>query len=259
MNIDALKLFRLTSIALLVAAFSAAATAGLFDDEEARRAILDLRQRVETLRTEAEQSSIRSAEESASLRRSLLDFQNQIELLKSDAAKQRGVNEQLSKELSETQRKQKDISQAVDERFRQFEPVKVSVDGREFMASPTEKKDFESALVVFRKGDFAGVQNIFLNFINRYPSSGYETSALFWLGNAQYATRNYKEAMINFNAIVERVPEHMRAAEALLSVSNCQVELKDLRGAKKTLEDLVKNYPQSEAASAAKERLLKLK
>jgi len=42
-------------------------------------------------------------------------------------------------------------------------------------------------------------------------------------------------------------------------VANCQVELKDLRGAKKTLEELVKNYPQSEASSAAKERLLKLK
>lgn len=253
-----MKLFRLTSIAVLVATFSAAASAGLFDDEEARRAILDLRQRVEALRTGAEQSSIRSAEEGATLRRSLLDFQNQIELLKSDAANQRGVNEQLSKELSETQRKQKDISQAVDERFRQFEPVKVSVDGREFMASPSEKKDFESALIVFRKGDFAGVQNVFLDFIHRYPASGYESSALFWLGNAQYATRNYKEAMINFYAIVERVPEHIRAAESLLSVSNCQVELKDLRGAKKTLEDLVKNYPQSEAANAAKERLLKL-
>ncbi len=259
MKIDALKLFRLTSFAILVATFTQAASAGLFDDEEARRAILDLRQRVEALRSETEQSSSRSSEESAALRRSLIDFQNQIELQKSDAAKQRGVNEQLAKELSETQLKQKDISQALDERFRQFEPVKVTVDGREFLASPTEKKDFESALIVFRKGDFVGVQNIFLDFIRRYPASGYEPSALFWLGNAQYATRNYKEAMINFYAIVERVPEHLRAAEALLSVSNCQVELKDLRGAKKTLEDLVKNYPQSEAASAAKERLLKLK
>jgi len=258
-KIKPLKLFRLTSAALLVACFSSLASAGLFDDEEARRAILDLRQRVEAIRVESEQSSIRSAEEVGVLRRSLLDFQNQIELLKADAAKQLGVNEQLSKDLSEAQRRQRDISQAVDERFRQFEPVKVNVDGREFSASPSEKKDYESALVVFRKGDFAGVQNTLLDFIRRYPASGYEPSALFWLGNAQYATRNYKEAMINFYAIVERAPEHLRAAESLLSVSNCQIELKDLRAAKKTLEDLVKNYPQSEAATAAKERLLKLK
>jgi tol-pal system protein YbgF len=253
------KRFQYTGVAMLLAAFSAAATAGFFDDEEARRAILDLRQRVETLRTEADKSSAQAAEDIAVLRRSLLELQNQIELLKSDAAKHRGLNEQLARDVSEIQRKQKDSSQALDDRFRQFEPIKVSLDGREFLASPIEKKDFESALLVFRKGDFAVVQNLFLDFIRRYPSSGYESSALFWLGNAQYATRDYKEAMINFRALVQSAPEHLRAAEALLSVVNCQVELKDLRGAKKTLEDLVKSYPHSEAASAAKERLLKFK
>jgi tol-pal system protein YbgF len=258
-KIEPLKLFQLTSIAILLTTLSGAAAAGLFDDEEARRAILDLRQRVETLRTDAEQSSTRFSDETAVLRRSLLDLQNQIELLKSESAKQRGLSEQLSRDLSDAQRQQKDISQAIDDRFRQFEPVKVSVDGREFLASPSEKKNFESALLVFRKGDFVAAQNTFLDFIRRHPSSGYEPSALFWLGNAQYATRDYKEAMINFRAIFERVPEHMRAAEAMLSVANCQVELKDLRGAKKTLEDLAKNYPQSEASGAAKERLLKLK
>ena len=259
MKIESLKFFQLTSIAVLLATLSGGAAAGLFDDEEARRAILDLRQRVESLRTDAEQSSTRFSDETAVLRRSVLDLQNQIELLKSDAAKQRGLSEQLSRDLSDSQRQQKDISQAIDDRFRQFEPVKVSVDGREFLASPGEKKDFESALLVFRKGDFVAVQNTFLDFIRLHPLSGYEPSALFWLGNAQYATRDYKEAMINFRAIFERVPEHMRAAEAMLSVANCQVELKDLRGAKKTLEDLVKNYPQSEASGPAKERLLKLK
>ena len=47
--------------------------------------------------------------------------------------------------------------------------------------------------------------------------------------------------------------------EAVLSVANCQLELKDSKGARKTLTDLVKAYPQSEAAVAAKERLATLK
>ena len=41
--------------------------------------------------------------------------------------------------------------------------------------------------------------------------------------------------------------------------ANCQVELKDTRAARKTLEDLIKAYPQSEAAVAAKDRLTRLK
>jgi TolA-binding protein len=50
-----------------------------------------------------------------------------------------------------------------------------------------------------------------------------------------------------------------RAPEAALSIANCQLELKDNRAARKTLEDLVRVYPQSEAAAAAKERLARLK
>lgn len=254
-----MKFLQSTCAVALLCFFSGSATAGLFDDEEARLAIIDLRQRIESLRTDAERNFVRATDENSVLKRSVLDLQNQIELLKSDAAKQRGLSEQLSRDLSDSQLKQKNISQTIDDRFRQFEPVRVSVDGKEFLANPSEKKDFESALLVFKKGDFAAAQNAFFDFIRRYSSSGYEPSALFWLGNAQYATRDYKGAVTNFRALFERSPEHMRSAEAMLSVANCQVELKDLRGAKKTLEDLVKNYPQSEASSVAKERLSKIK
>jgi TolA-binding protein len=82
---------------------------------------------------------------------------------------------------------------------------------------------------------------------------------LFWLGNAQYATRDYKEAIMNFRALVAKKPDHLRAPEAVLSVANCQLELKDIKGARKTLTDLIKAYPDSEAANAAKERLVALK
>jgi len=47
--------------------------------------------------------------------------------------------------------------------------------------------------------------------------------------------------------------------DAVLSVANCQLELKDSKGARKTLADLVKAYPDSEAAATAKERLATLK
>ena len=82
---------------------------------------------------------------------------------------------------------------------------------------------------------------------------------LFWLGNAQYAQRDYKEAISNFKQLLSLAPNHMRAPEAALSIANCQGELKDTKAARKTLEDLLKVYPQSEAAAAAKERLARMK
>ena len=150
-------------------------------------------------------------------------------------------------------------AQGLDERFRTVEPVKVSLDGREFMAEQAEKRDFEAALALFRKAEFSGAKTAFFDFLSRYSRSGYLPSALFWLGNAQYATRDYTAAMVNFRALIANAPDHQRTPEAVLSVANCQLELKDSRGARKTLQDLVSAYPKSEAAVAARERLALLK
>lgn len=252
-------LFRQAIASTLLFCVAGAASAALFEDDEARRAILEVRQRIEAGRLESEQRIVRSNEDNALLRRSLLDLQNQIEVLRSEIATLRGTNERLSRDVADTQRQQKDIAQRVDDRFRQFEPGKVAVDGREFMAQPSEKRDFEAALAVFRQGDFTAAQTFFLDFLRRYGESGYRSSALFWLGNAQYAMRDYKEAMNNFRTLIAKDPEHLRASEAVLSIANCQIELKDTKAARKTLEDLTKAYPQSEAAVVAKERLIRLK
>lgn len=236
-----------------------AAQAALFEDDEARKAILDLRQRVELIRNDAEQSKKRLADENTILTKGLFELQRQNELLRGEIATMRGQLEQQAKDLSDGQRSAKDQLGQLTERVTRLEPSKVSVDGVEFLADPVEKRAFDSALAVFKKGDFGAAQSLFAGFINRYPSSTYLAPALFWLGNAQYATRDYKEAIVNFRALIARSPDHARAPEAVLSVANCQLELKDIKAAKKTLTDLLKAYPDSEAAAAAKERLAALK
>ena len=235
------------------------AHAGILEDDEARRAILDLRQKSDASQQRFAEDIRKANEDNAQLRRSVLDLANQIETLRADLAKLRGQDEQLAREVADMQRRQKDLTQGVDERLRKFEPVKVAVDGKEFVAAPSEIRDFDAALAVLRKGDFVAAQTAFIDFDKRYPGSGYKPSALFWLGNAQYALRTYKEAIVNFKTLLTIAPEHMRAPEAALSIANCQVELKDIKAARKTLEDLAKVYPESEAASVAKDRLSKLK
>jgi len=252
-----------TSLAAVAAAAAMLAAlpaqAALFEDDEARRAILELRQRVEAQRLATGEELRRATEENGQLRRAILDLQAQIEALRGEIARLRGADEAMGRELSEIQRRQKDIQQGVDERMRKFEPSKVSVDGREFTADPAEQRDFDAALAAFRKGEFPGAQTAFDAFLKRYPQSGYRPSALFWLGNAQYANRDYRGAIANFRALLQQAPDHPRAPEAVLSIANCQIELKDNASARKTLDDLVKAYPGSEAASAARERLARLR
>ena len=244
--------FALLNVALVT---SLTAHAGLFDDDEARKAILELRQQTAGVNSSQQKAN----EEISQLRRSMLDLQNQIEKQKNDLAQVRGENEQLARAVADVQSKQKDLVQSTEQRISKIEPLTVLVDGREFVAEPNEKRDYEAAFAVFRTSDFVKSQKLFAEFTQRYPRSGYSPSALFWLGNAQYSTRDYKEAIVNFRSLVALAPDHLRAPEALLSIANCQLEMKDPRSAKKTLEDLTRLHPKSEAAVAAKDRLAQLK
>ena len=238
--------------ALAFLTLAGAAQATLFEDDEARRAILGLRQRLE-------QTNKSLSEENTQLRQSLLDLQSQIDVLRNDVSQTRGALENLVRDVSVIQQRQKDVAAGVDERLRKIEPIKVSVDGREFLAEPAEKREYEAAMEIFRKGDFVAAQSALIQFLQRYGKSGYAPSALFWLGNAQYANKANKESMANFQQMINIAPGHVRAPEALLAISNVQIELKDIKGARKSLEDLIKAYPASEAANTARERIARLR
>ena len=242
------------------------AQAGLFDDEEARKAILDLRTRIQAgddnsrARTaELATAQTQLLEQVTQLRRSLLDLNTQLEAQRADSARLRGGQEQMARDVAELQRTLKDVSKGLDDRLRLMEPQKVSLDGKDFTAEPEERRSHDAAMAALRGGDFDKAAAALGAFVQRYPSSGYVDSARFWLGNALYGQKNYKEAVAVFKTLVSSSPMHPRTPEALLAVANCQIEMKDVRSARKTIDDLVKAYPASEAAAAGKERLATLK
>jgi len=265
---------RTLASALIVAMLSGPTFAALFEDDEARRAILELRselrQGIGTLRREIDQRGVdevkRQAEEISNLRRSLLQLQNQWDSIGGETAKIRGQGEQLARDMAETQRRQaeqikrlEEQIKRIEERLKIVEPFKVSFEGSEFPVEAAEKSVFEAALASFRKGDFETAQNTFNDFLARYPLSGYSNSALFWLGNAQFVLKNYPAAVLSFRKMIARSPGYVRVPEAWLAIANCQLELKEVALARKTLEDLVANFGQSEAADIARERLLRIK
>ena len=96
-------------------------------------------------------------------------------------------------------------------------------------------------------------------FVKRFPASGYSEAATFWLGNAYFGKRDFKNAISTFRAFVSAHADGARAPEALLAIANCEAELKDNKAARKAFGELIKAYPKSEAAQAGRERLASLK
>src|SRR5437762_9849360 len=107
----------LGAAALACALFAPAAQAGLFDDDEARKAILDLRQKLEqsneAQRARQAELNAQMADQIAQLKRSLLDLNTQLETLRAENAKLRGQDEQMVRGVAELQRHVKDMQQGV--------------------------------------------------------------------------------------------------------------------------------------------------
>ena len=224
------------------------AAAGVFDDDEARRAIIDMREKFNTFQSSAAQRIDQNS-------RNLIDAQNQIETLKSEVARLRGQNEVLQNSVDTLTKQQKDYYADLDARLKKFEPQQATVEGREGTVQPGEKDEYDAALKRFQGGDFKGAGNQFSAFVKKYPQSPYLPLAHFWLGNALYAQRDYKGSSYVLESMARANPQHPEAADALLQVATNQGESGQKAAARKTLEAVVAQYPGSEQAKTAESRL----
>jgi tol-pal system protein YbgF len=240
-------------LALLLAAFSA--HAGLFDDDEARKAILDLRKEARDGDIKLEKSLADTNSRVDAQQRSALELSNQLQLLREEIAKLRGALEVQSNELANQQRRNKDLYGDLDARLKTLEPRKVSVDGREASVERTEEAAYNAALDLFKNGDMKGAQASFGSFLQRYPNSGYAPLATYWQGASQYGTKDFKGAQATLTGFIQRFPDSPRVADAWLTIGNAQLDGGDKRSANRTFGKIISDFPGTSAAQQARERL----
>lgn len=230
------------------AAIGGPAHAALFDDNEARKAVLDLRTKTDGL-----------ASQLSAAQRTLLDQQNRIDQLNQQVATLRGQNEDMANQLATVQKQQKDYYADLDTRLKKFEPQQQTVDGVQGEVQPGETDAFNGASTQFRNGDFKNAAVSFKTFIAKYPQSPYQPTAQYWLGNALYAQRDYKGSTATWQNLVKNYPTHPRAADALLAIANNQIEQGQKAAAKKTLDQVVSQYGGTDAAQAAEGKMSQVK
>ncbi len=230
------------------------ANAGLLDDDEARKAIIDLRAKVEALARD-----INARIDTKSDKTAALDLVNQQEQTLSEIAKLRGQVEVLTNEIVTVQKRQKDLYADLEQRLAKLEPRQVNIDGREAAVDPNEQRAYEVAQSIFKTGDYKQAANALNDFVRRYPGSGYAALAQHALGNAYYMQRDYKNAISAQEVVVANYRDSAKAPDAMLTIASSYIDLKNNKAAKKTLQDLVAKYPDSAAAQAAKDRLAALR
>ena len=236
------------------------AHAQLFEDVQARNAIVELRQSL--TRLEQAQDEIKQAQSQALTDDSLFQLTERLQRIQDELAVLRGANEVLArdnqllqKQLEALQTSQTAYREQLEQRMAKFEPQQVTVDGQTFAAAPEEKAAFEAVLNQVREGQFAEVEPALGSFLSTYPDTGYRSAALFWLGNAQYANERFEAAKQTFEQLIESAPSYTRLPEAELALANSLIELKDLEGAKARFNRVLVTYPGTPAAEVAARRL----
>lgn len=244
------RFFLILVTALSLSSMVLPAHAGMFDDDEARKAISDLNNKLNTLSLQMSNKADKTA---------MLDPMNQLDELRGEIAKLRGQIEVLGNDLGDAQRRQKDFYVDLDNRLRKLEPQKVVVDGKETQIDPGEQKSYDAALAVFQSGDYAGAANALSTFLQQHPRSIHSPNVQYSLGIAYYAQKDYKNAISTFQSLVKQFPDSPKAPDAMLNIASCFSEQKDRVLAKKWLMNLRSTYADSAAAKTAADRLNALK
>lgn len=217
MNKSTISKFLISAVALV--AISSPAFA---EDEQARRAILELRAQLK---------------HSEAMRNEL---SNQIVRLQEDIRKLRGQVEVLSNSV----RKQNISSGGPND-----------VTALTQVGDPVEQNAYDTALDLFRQGNYDASATALANFSATYPNSVLVPSALFYEGGSRYATKDFKGSINTLTKMVNTYPNNPQAGDALLVIAGNHYELKNLDEYKSTLNRIIKEYPGTPAADTAKERL----
>ena len=271
---------RLAAAAVLLAG-SAAAHAGLFDDDEARK-------RIEEIRASQEKSARETTERIGRLEESVrnigvVELLRQIEGLNAEITRLRGSIEVLANQNEQTQKRQRDFYLDIDSRLKRLEggssaqgpaatppastaantaattataePVAAATKTPSKEEQAREVKSYDAASGLFRRNDFASAAEAFRAFLKDFPQSALAPNATYWIGICQANLKDYKGALATHEGLLARYPQSPKAPDALLAIAALQSEQGDTGSARNTLEDIIARFPGSEAAGKARTRL----
>jgi len=218
--------------------------------------MMEQMQQMEQIRTEL-----------AEIRELVENQDHQLDMIKQ---RQRNLYNDMDRRLHElevgTIRKPKSLSSSIEPMptgSNVAPPVSAAVTPVVVATDKPQDKDgrmaYGLAFNVLKEGNYQQAIIDFKNFISTYPESKYVANAQYWLGEANYASRDYKIALGEFNKIKVNYPQSGKVQSAELKIGYTYYEMKDWASAKTALEQVVTKHPNTTVARKANERLQRMK
>lgn len=118
---------------------------------------------------------------------------------------------------------------------------------------------YSKAFALLKEGQYEQSITAFEAFKSNYPNSKYADNAQYWLGEANYVSRDYKKALTEFQQLIAQYPESSKNSGARLKIGYVYFELKNWSAAREALQQVITLYPDSTVSKKANERLQRMK
>ena len=136
----------------------------------------------------------------------------------------------------------------------------------------TAEESYKTAYLDFTKGNYTLAISEFREFVRRHPDASQADGAQYWIGEsyfsmgraaasagqAEKAREALEQSVQEFRKVFVNYPRGRQVPTALYKEALALVELKQVKVAQARLQYLVDNFPQSEEAPLARERLKNL-
>lgn len=225
-----------------------------------RREIVKLKNQADFL----EQSNKRLERQTALLDSLIREEMELTNRLRADLASTlTGMDERM--EIVES--KLEDLGHRFPELSRKMEQVKreiatkqdtVTVSDTTALVNVDAKQLYDAAYLDLTKGNYDLAITGFSNYLRYFPETEQAANAQYWLGECYYQKKNYTRAAIEFHKVLEDYSNGTKVPSALYKLGLSLLELKSNQ-ANKYFEELVNNYPNTQEAKLAEEKLGQIK
>jgi tol-pal system protein YbgF len=103
--------------------------------------------------------------------------------------------------------------------------------------------------------DYNAGRELMEAFLKRYPQHDLAVNAAYWIGETYYAEKNYEQAILQFEEIIQKYGDHPKVASAMLKQALAFESTGDQATAKLLLQRVIERYPLSDEAGKAKQKL----
>ena len=123
------------------------------------------------------------------------------------------------------------------------------------VTSSAEQTAYQAAFDTLKEGRYKKAKSELKAFLKKHPTSSFAGNAQYWLGEAHYVTREFKQGIKEFKRVLSNFPNSLKIPDAMLKIGYTYYELKQYDEAKLLLQDLRKRFPKSTAFRLAGKRL----